>query len=112
MGAWHFAFVLPVTTISARGANRGIEVANRVRAPVVLVLCLLAAYAPWTGDGRGGLTFAFAPDFGAISPAVVLAAIGQAFYATGVGNGTSLVRSALIISGSTLVVSLLATVMT
>mgnify|MGYP003344257694 CR=1 FL=1 len=53
--------------------------------------------------------------------AVVLAAVGQAFYATGVGmammiamgsyvtRGTSLVRSSLIIVGSILLVSMLAT---
>lgn len=70
---------------------------------------------------RQALHFAFALKFSAITPQVVLAAIGQAFYATGVGmammiaygayvgQGTSLVRSALIISGSILLVSLLAT---
>jgi NSS family neurotransmitter:Na+ symporter len=70
-----------------------------------------------------GLTFAFAPDFSKLSANVVLAAIGQAFYATGVGmammlaygayvpRGASLVRSALVISGSIVLVSLLATLM-
>ena len=105
--------------------SRGIEVANRIRAPALLVLLLvLATYALATGDPaavRAGLAFAFAPNFSAITPQVVLAAIGQAFYATGVGmammlaygsymaRGTSLVRPALYISGSILLVSLLAT---
>lgn len=125
VGAWHLAFLALVAFISARGVSRGIEVANRIRAPALLVLLLiLATYALATGDPRAvreGLRFAFAPNFSAITPEVLLAAIGQAFYATGVGmammlaygsymaRGTSLVRPALYITGSILLVSLLAT---
>jgi neurotransmitter:Na+ symporter, NSS family len=122
LGAWHFAFVALVTVISARGVHRGLELANKIRAPILLVLMsILIAYSVKTGDVRHGLAFAFAPNFKAITPPVVLAAIGQAFYATGVGmammlaygsyqdRGTSLVRSSLIISGAILLVSLLAT---
>jgi NSS family neurotransmitter:Na+ symporter len=124
VGAWHFAFVVLVGAISARGLDRGIELANKIRAPGLLILLLgLVAYALVEGDVTRGLAFAFTPDFGKLSPGVVLAAIGQAFYATGVGmammlaygayvpNGVSLVRSALLISGSIVLVSLLATLM-
>jgi neurotransmitter:Na+ symporter, NSS family len=124
IGAWHLAFVIFVGAVSARGINRGIELANKIRAPGLLILSLiLVAYALTTGDVERGLTFAFAPDFGKLSAGVVLAAIGQAFYATGVGMammlaygayvpaGHSLVRSALVISGSIVLVSLLATLM-
>lgn len=125
VGAWHFAFLALVAVVSARGVSRGIELANRVRAPALLVVLLvLATYALATGDPkavRDGLRFAFAPNFAALTPEVLLAAIGQAFYATGVGmammlaygsymaRGTSLVRPALYITGSILLVSLLAT---
>jgi NSS family neurotransmitter:Na+ symporter len=124
VGAWHLAFIILVGTISARGVNRGIELANKIRAPGLLILLLiLVAYALTTGDVRHGLTFAFAPDFSKLSANVILAAIGQAFYATGVGMammlaygayvplGASLLRSALVISGSIVLVSLLATLM-
>jgi NSS family neurotransmitter:Na+ symporter len=124
VGAWHLAFVVLLGSISARGINRGIEVANKIRAPALLILLLvLVAYALATGDLRQGLAFAFAPDFSRLSADVVLAAIGQAFFATGVGmgmmlaygayvpHGASLVRAALIISGSIVLVSLLATLM-
>ncbi|MEI6245363.1 MAG: sodium-dependent transporter, partial [Acidobacteriota bacterium] len=122
IGAWHLAFLIVVAVISARGVGRGVEVATKVRAPVLLILLVvLMAYAMSIGDVRQGVRFAFAPNFSAITPQVVLAAIGQAFYATGVGmammmamgayvtRGTSLVRTALIITGSILLVSLLAT---
>jgi NSS family neurotransmitter:Na+ symporter len=124
VGAWHLAFVVLLGSISARGVNRGIEVANKIRAPALLILLLvLVAYSLATGDLRQGLAFAFAPDFSRLSANVVLAAIGQAFFATGVGmgmmlaygayvpRGASLVRAALIISGSIVLVSLLATLM-
>ncbi len=122
MGAWHIAFLTLVAVISARGVGRGIEVATKVRAPVLLILLLaLMSYSLVTGDVRKAFEFAIEPHLSEITPAVVLAAIGQAFYATGVGmammlaygsytsKGTSLVRTALIISGSILLVSFLAT---
>lgn len=122
LAAWHLAFIAGVGFISARGVNRGLELANKIRAPVLLVLMfILVIYSLRVGDWRRGLAFAFSPNFSAITAPVVLAAIGQAFYATGVGaammlaygaylkRGTSLVRSSLIISGAILLVSLLAT---
>ena len=124
MGAWHFAFLSLVVYFSARGLHRGIELATKIRGPALLTLLLvLDVYALSSGDVRRGLAFAFAPNFRAITPEVVLVAIGQAFYATGVGmammiaygayvsRGTSLVRSAAIISGAVLVVSLLSTLL-
>lgn len=122
VGAWHIAFVVLTAVISARGLNRGIELASKLRAPGLLILLgVLASYSLLTGDVRRGLTFAFHPDFSALNAQVVLTAIGQAFYATGVGQGmmiaygayvapgTSLVRTALVITASILFVSLLST---
>lgn len=124
MAAWHLAFLGLVAIVSARGVNRGIELANRIRAPALLILlCILVAYALQVGDVRRGLEFAFGLHGSQVNAQVVLAAIGQAFFATGVGmammiaygqyvsNGTSLVRSALIVSGSILLVSLLASLL-
>src|SRR6201996_2067166 len=124
VASWHAAFVALVVVISARGLQGGIEPANKIRAPALLVLLLiLVVYALFTGDVRRGLTFAFKPDFSAVNAQVVLSAIGQAFYATGVGQammiafgayierGTSLVRTSLVITGSILLVSLLATML-
>jgi NSS family neurotransmitter:Na+ symporter len=124
VAAWHAGFVAAVIMISARGLQGGIEPANKLRAPALLALLLiLVVYSLSTGDVRRGLTFAFKPDFSAVTAQVVLSAIGQAFYATGVGQammiafgaymerGTSLVRTSLVITGSILLVSLLATMM-
>jgi NSS family neurotransmitter:Na+ symporter len=121
---WQILFLGLVAFISARGIGRGIELTSRIRAPALLVLLLvLDAYALATGDVAETLRFAFAPHWSAMSGTVVLAAIGQAFYATGVGQGmmiaygsymtrdSPLIRPALFIVGSILVASLLATVL-
>lgn len=122
VGGWHAAFVLLVALVSARGLNRGIEAANKVRGPGLLILLgIVVIYSLATADVRRGLEFAFTPDFSKLNAQVILAAIGQAFYATGVGQammiaygayipaGTSLVRTSLVTCGSILFVSLLAT---
>jgi len=121
---WQVLFIGFVTYISARGLGPGIELASKIRAPALLVLLLLLdGYSLATGDVGQTYRFIFAPQWGAISPKVILAAIGQAFFATGVGMAmmlaygsymqrrASLVRPALLVSGSILLVSLLATLM-
>ncbi len=124
VGCWHLAFLLIVAFICARGVKRGIEIANKIRAPALLaLLCILVGYSLKTGDVSRGLSFAFRPDFTAVNGRVILAAVGQAFFATGVGQGMimaygayaapgmSLFRTAVIVSASILLVSLLATLM-
>lgn len=121
---WQVGFIALVTFIAARGLGPGIELASRIRAPVLLVLLLLLdVYSLATGDVAQTIRFVFAPHWENLSAAVVLAAIGQAFYATGVGMGmmlaygsymprrAPLVRPALLVSGSILLVSILATIL-
>ena len=121
---WQVLFLCAVTFISARGLGPGIELASRIRAPVLLVLLLvLDAYSLATGDVAQTLRFVFVPHWSMLSAGVILAAIGQAFYATGVGMGmmiaygsymsrrAPLVRPALLVSGSILLVSVMATIL-
>lgn len=121
---WQALFLGAVTYVSARGLGRGIEIASRIRAPALLIsLLVLVAYSLATGDIAETLRFAFAPHWSALSGQMVLAAIGQAFYACGVGAAlmiaygsymsrhAPLVRPAMLITLSILVVSLLATLM-
>jgi len=120
---WQLGFFAPVTVISALGVNRGVEWANRWRAPALLtILLVLAVYSLSTGDVARGLSFAFAPDFSRLSPMIVLGAVGQSLFALAVSvgimiaygaympAGESLARSLLAVMGSIFAVSLLATV--
>ena len=120
---WQLGFFALVTLISARGVNRGVEWANRWRAPALLAILLaLVAYSLATGDVGRGLTFAFAPDLKLLSPTIVLGAVGQALFALAISvgimiaygaympAGESLGRAVLAVIGSIFAVSLLATV--
>ena len=119
---WQLGFFALVALISARGVNRGVEWANRWRAPALLVILLaLVAYSLATGDVARGLAFAFAPDISRLSPSIVLGAVGQALFALGVSAGImiaygaympageSIGRAVLAVIGSIFAVSLLAT---
>jgi NSS family neurotransmitter:Na+ symporter len=121
---WQVLFLGLVAFISGRGLGPGIELASRIRAPaLLLLLSLLDAYALASGDVAQTVQFVFAPHWNRLSAEVVLAAIGQAFYATGVGMAmmlaygsymprrAPLIRPALLVSGSILVVSMLAAVL-
>ena len=120
---WQLGFCALIALVSARGLNRGVEWANRWRAPALLaILLVLVAYSLATGDVARGLEFAFAPDLTRLSPAVILGALGQALFALGISvgimmaygaympAGASLKRSVLAVIGSIFAVSLLATV--
>jgi NSS family neurotransmitter:Na+ symporter len=120
---WQLGFFALVALISARGVNRGVEWANRWRAPALLAILLaLVAYSLATGDVARGLRFAFAPDLSRLSPAIVLGAVGQSLFALGVcagimiaygaymPAGESIGRAVLAVIGSIFAVSLLATV--
>jgi len=119
---WQLGFFALVAFVSARELNRGVEWANRWRAPALLaILLVLVAYSLATGDVARGLRFAFAPDVSRLTSVVVLGAVGQALFALGVSAGImiaygaympageSLRRSVAAVVGSIFIVSLLAT---
>lgn len=117
----HFLFLAASVAISVAGLSRGIELANKVMIPgLFALLILLVVYAFFTGDVERGAAFIFRPQWSEVDAAVMLAAVGQAFYATGVGMaimmaygaylpaGVSLLRSGVVVSGSIIVASILA----
>ena len=120
--AWQLAFVVLTGLVSGFGLERGIERISKFRAPALLMLLLvLVGYSLYVGDTQRGLAFAFAPRPDTLSAALLLGAVSQAFFATGVGMAmmiaygayvpeqTSLLRSAVFVVLSIIVVSLLAT---
>jgi len=85
---WHTLFmVLSVGVVSA-GLRSGIERVVTVLMPLFFVmLALLCVYSLVNGAAAETIAYLFDPDFSAITPAVVLAALGQAFFSIGVGGG-------------------------
>ncbi|HEY5558776.1 MAG TPA: sodium-dependent transporter [Steroidobacteraceae bacterium] len=117
---WHAAFMAATVAISAAGLHRGIEVANKIMMPGLFGILLgLAIYALNQGDAGRAIAFLTQVDFSQMSGELVLAAVGQAFFATGVGMAimiaygshvpptTSLPKSAGIVVFSIILASVL-----
>lgn len=74
--------------IVAAGIHAGLERALKLLTPgLFLILLIMLGYAMIAGDAAAGLTFLFRPNWAELTPAVVLFAVGQAFFSLGVGVG-------------------------
>ena len=86
---WHFAFMALSGTILYYGIQKGIESWNRVLMPLLMVILVMLAVKGLTlKGGREALVFMFKPDLSAITPSVVIMALGQAFFGLSLGQGT------------------------
>ena len=83
---WHTIFMAMTIGIVAQGLHGGIERVSIFLMPLFfLMLAGLCVFAFVTGDAGKTLNYLFAPRFDEITPGVVLAALGQAFFSIGVG---------------------------
>ncbi len=83
---YHAAFMALTGFIVSRGLQRGIEPAVEILMPALALMMLgLVIFAAVVGDFGAAIQFLFYADFTKITPEVVLAAIGQAFFSVGVG---------------------------
>lgn len=84
---WQALVMAAAILIVTGGVRRGIEAANRILMPALMVIVIaLAAFGLTLEGSRAGLAFLFAPDWSALArPQVYLAAMGQAFFSLGVG---------------------------
>ena len=107
--------------IVSTGLRKGIERATGILMPALFVILLvLTAYSALAGDLGAGLRFLFAVDFGRITPAVMLSAVGHAFFSVGVSMGLMMAygaylpqdvpipRTAVVIAGADTLVALVA----
>lgn len=82
----HSLFLFMTMTVVAAGISKGLERLNNLLMPLLyLLLLLLAGYAMTTSGFREALTWLFLPSFEAITPTVVLHAMGHAFFTLAVG---------------------------
>ncbi len=73
-------------TVVAAGVAKGLERLNNLLMPLLyLLLLLLAGYAATTDGFAPALAWLFLPSFEAITPAVVVHAMGHAFFTLAVG---------------------------
>jgi NSS family neurotransmitter:Na+ symporter len=118
---WHGLFSAATIFIVTRGVKVGLErVVSIVMPALLLTLLALVIYAGITGDAATAYKFLFAADFSKLTPAIVLAAVGQAFFSVNVGVGAvltysaylpkdvNLFKSAIAVAGGDTLVALLA----
>jgi len=73
--------------IIGRGVKRGIEAASRIIVPGFGVIMVYLIFVALTLPGAGTALAGFLrPDFAALAPADVFAALGQAFFSLGLGG--------------------------
>lgn len=86
---WQIIVVAVVSFILILGVEKGIERVTKTLLPVLFVLIIVCAVRGLTLSGASqGLAFLFKPDFSKITPAVILAALGLAFFKLSLGMGT------------------------
>ena len=118
---WTVVFLLINYCVIVRGVQKGVEKASNVLTPALMVLlivfCINSLMMPGAAEG---LKFLFKPDFSRITPAVVIGAMGQAFFSLSLGLGcmltyasyfpdkTPLVRSATVTVGLDVMTALMA----
>ena len=117
-------FMVATYAIVALGVNNGIEKANLVMMPALIVVSLaLGIYALTLPGALDGLAFYLIPDLSKFSPELIIAALGQTFFTLSLAMGImftygsylekkeKLTSSVVQIAGTTFAVSLLAGLM-
>lgn len=85
---WTVIFLFCNFFILIRGVTKGIEKASNILMPILFLLLVAFCINSFTLPGfKEGINFLFHPDFSAITPGVLLGAMGQAFFSLSLGLG-------------------------
>src|SRR5690554_6550994 len=94
---WTLLGLLLTGGIIYAGVKDGSERAVTIMKPLMFLLLIgLATYNYFAGGFMEAQAWLFAPDFSKITPAAVLAAIGQAFFSIGVAMGGMMIYGAYL----------------
>lgn len=117
-------FMVLTYAVVALGVNKGIEKANLIMMPaLIIVSAVLAVYALSLPGAMDGLAFYLVPDVSKFSPELIVAALGQTFFTLSLAMGImvtygsylkkeeKLTSSVMQIAGTTFAISLLAGLM-
>ncbi|MCM1519259.1 MAG: sodium-dependent transporter [Lachnoclostridium sp.] len=89
---WTAIFLLCNLGVLLGGVTKGIERASNVLMPLLFVLLVVFCINSFTLPGfRQGMEFLFRPDFSAITPEVLLSAMGQAFFSLSLAMGCMMI---------------------
>ncbi len=91
---WTLVFLFANYLILRKGLKNGIERMSNIMTPLLFVLliafCINSLCLP---NALEGVKFLFVPDFSALTPSVLLGAMGQAFFSLSLGVGTLITYS-------------------
>lgn len=117
----HGLFMGITVFIVYSGVEGGIEKANKVLMPMLFVLLIVLVGRSVTLDGAAdGIRFFLQPDFSKVTPSMISAALGQAFFSLSLGLGAmitygsyldkkaDLPKAAIMVTGLDTMVALLA----
>ena len=86
--AWMLVFMALVFIIVALGVKKGIEKANLIMMPALLVMAVaIAVYVALQPGAMEGIAYYLIPDFSQFSADLVLNAMGQMFYSLSLAMG-------------------------
>ncbi|VBB06627.1 sodium:neurotransmitter symporter [Lucifera butyrica] len=86
---WQAIVLIVVSAILAMGVQKGIEKITKTLMPLLFVLILICDVRALTLPGAwNGVDFLFHVDFGKLSAAAILTALGLAFFKLSLGMGT------------------------
>lgn len=85
---WQIIFVLATLAVVWRGVKDGIEKANKILMPMLIILSVgVALYSLSLPGAIDGVKYFLIPDFSRFSVQAVLAALGQMFYSLSLAMG-------------------------
>lgn len=83
-----YIMILLNIAILLGGVKKGIERISNILMPLLFILLVIFCCVSLSLPGAsGGLKFFFEPDFGKITPTVIISALGQAFFSLSLGMG-------------------------
>ena len=94
---WHSVFMLVLFGIVAAGVKKGLQRAVTFLMPLLFFLLVGLVFYGMTTEGFGeAMAFLLRPDFSAIGPGTILAAMGQAFFTLSLGMGAIMMYGAYL----------------
>jgi len=94
---WHTLFMCLTMGVIVAGVQKGLENATKLMMPALYIILFgLVIYACTEGDAKSAVKFLFAFDYHKITPTVVIAALGHAFFTLALGAGALLTYGAYI----------------
>lgn len=96
-------FLLMTMVVVASGVSKGLERLNNLLMPLLyLLLLVLAGHAATTSGFSQALVWLFMPDFSAVTPMVLVQAMGHAFFTLAVGACALMAYGAYMPEGQSL----------